>query len=474
MEKRAAIPVLPPRAKPTVSYWQDPPDTTLADYLSSKAVPETADTVIIGSGISGSSIAYNLLTSSKPAGKVVLLEARQACSGATGRNGGHTKAGSYRTFLSNSTTHSLHTAAQIARFEYLTIKSLHAFAREHDIPCDLFSGDTVDVIYDAAQWAQAQSSVKAMREAMPKDLDGAARYELWSSEEAREKFFVRGEECVGAISYEAGSLSAYKFVIGLLKLALKHGLELYTNTPVAKISKDEDGSWSVQTKKGTVKAKRVVLATNGYTAALWKEFQGKLVPMRGQITAHRPGSKMPKEGLGVTYSFIYANGYEYMIPRPPGSKFEGDIVIGGGLVQAPDEGLEEFGTVDDTVSNPIISKYLTATTERYFGDAWGEDDTEGRVRREWSGIMGFSGDGFPFVGSVPGQEGLWVSASFQGHGMVLCWLCGKALAEMINGEEEGLEEWFPDAFRVTKERMEIPFMGRLHLKPLKQGGEEKH
>jgi hypothetical protein len=87
MDKRAAIPVQLPLANPTISYWQDPPDATLADYLSSETVPETADTVIIGSGITGSSIAYNLLNSSKSAGKVVLLEARQACSGATGRNG---------------------------------------------------------------------------------------------------------------------------------------------------------------------------------------------------------------------------------------------------------------------------------------------------------------------------------------------------------------------------------------------------
>jgi FAD dependent oxidoreductase len=94
MDARAAIPVTLPRANPTISYWQDPPDPEVADYLSgnvesrSRILPETADILIIGSGITGSCIAYNLLQDQQNHGKnIVMLEARQACSGATGRNG---------------------------------------------------------------------------------------------------------------------------------------------------------------------------------------------------------------------------------------------------------------------------------------------------------------------------------------------------------------------------------------------------
>ena len=337
---------------------------------------------------------------------------------------------------------------------------------------------------------------------MPGDLQGAAKYELWTAEEAREKFHVADDfgeggygEVKGAISYPAGSLSAYKFVIGVLKLCLPLGLELYTNTPVIKITRSlSSGLWAVETSRGTIKAKRVVLATNGYTAFLAPQFQSSIVPLRGQITAHRPGSHMPSSGLQTTYSFIYANGYEYMIPRPPGSKFAGDIVIGGGLVKAADEGTEEFGNTDDSTVNLQISEYLTATTPRFFGNNWGFDDKEGRVRKEWTGVMGFSGDGFPFVGEVPAadgvrkapgagglaeevadgerddgcKKGLWVSASFQGHGMVLCWMCARALVAMMEGKDEqvGLKEWFPDVFRVTNERLQVKFMGRMHTKPM--------
>lgn len=87
MDHRVAIPVTLPQPNPTISYWQDPPDAEIADYLSAESTPETADIVVIGSGITGTSIAHGILHNKTTAGKIVMLEARQACSGATGRNG---------------------------------------------------------------------------------------------------------------------------------------------------------------------------------------------------------------------------------------------------------------------------------------------------------------------------------------------------------------------------------------------------
>jgi len=380
--------------------------------------------------------------------------------------GGHTKGASYRYFYNNTLSIGMEEAVKIARLEYDNIKAVHAFAREHNIDCDLYSGDTVDITYDKAQWDNGVKSIEAMRKAMPELLDTVAKYKIWSKEEARKKFYVKGEECVGAISYEAGSLSAYNFVIGVLKMVVKRGLELFSNTPATKLEKGDDGTWNVQTSKGIVKAKRVVLATNGYTAFLCKKFQGKIVPLRGQITAHRPGKNQPVNGLPTTYSFNYKNGYEYMIPRPQGTKDARDLIMGGGLVMAKDEGVKEFGTTDDTTINEDISNYLTATTPRYFGSDWGDDHEDGRIRKQWTGIMGYSPDGFPFIGEVPGDKNLWMAASFQGHGMVLCFLCAKALVAMMSGEEEKLNSWFPEAFKVSEERLEKKFAGRLHTKPI--------
>lgn len=98
MDERARIPVTLPRDNPTQSYWQDPPDG-IADLRTTPDLPGNADVVIIGSGITGAAVAWNLLQHGNGSGgsggsdisstppSVVMLEARQACSGATGRNG---------------------------------------------------------------------------------------------------------------------------------------------------------------------------------------------------------------------------------------------------------------------------------------------------------------------------------------------------------------------------------------------------
>ena len=71
------------------SFWLENP-TELADHRTTANLPSHADVIIIGSGISGTLLAYNLLQK-QPGSKILMLEAREVCSGATGRNGGQIK-----------------------------------------------------------------------------------------------------------------------------------------------------------------------------------------------------------------------------------------------------------------------------------------------------------------------------------------------------------------------------------------------
>ena len=380
------------------------------------------------------------------------------------RLGGHTKGASYRSFLGNEHNFGLEDACRIAKLECNNIKSTHAFAFEHGIECDAHPCPTVDIIYDQEQWNGSVMAIKRMNEV----LEGAERYNIISAEEAAKKYLTPG--ALGAFEYEAGSISAYRFVIGILKSALDKGLNLQTNTLVKSVERRfrrKDGEWTVSTERGNMSAKNVVVATNGYTAKIIPVFQGIIVPLRGQITAQRPGTGLPSEGLPATYTFIYGEGYEYMITRPPGTKFEGDIIIGGGWATLQGGGAREFGLTDDSVLRPEISKYLHDITATYFGDNWGEDHPDGRVRKEWTGIMGTSADGLPYVGLMPGQDGLWVSVSFDGHGMALCLKCAEALTTMMVGNDEevtALNGWFPEAFKVTQARLKMVFTGRINIK----------
>jgi len=89
IEERASIRPSLPLPNPSISYWQDPPDPEVSDLRSTSDLPQSADYVIVGSGLSGAVIAQSILERLTPgSASVLMLEARQAVSGATGRNGG--------------------------------------------------------------------------------------------------------------------------------------------------------------------------------------------------------------------------------------------------------------------------------------------------------------------------------------------------------------------------------------------------
>ena len=466
MEERAAIKVTLPRPDPTSSYWQDPP-SRLAKWQGKKDsngkanFPKESDVIIIGSGLTGASVAYNLLESENN-GEILMLEARSACSGATGRNGGHTKTHSYREFVPNAEAMGEDEAAKIVRLKYDCMNAMHDFAIENGIECDRWQGDTVDIFYNEWHYQDSMKAIEKNTSALGAG-DKAVQYRLWNSEDVARVFKAPG--AVGAISYDGGSMSGYKFGTGVLELGLSKGLNLWTNTPVLNIERGKEGpGWIIATSRGNVKARKVVLATNGYTPYLYPALQGVVVPLRGHMTVQRKGSGLPAGTLKTTYSFIYDDGYEYMIPRPVNTRDAGDICIGGGTTKTINAGLGEYGTTDDTTVNSDILEYLEGSTKSFFAENWGDDDPDGRLREAWTGIMGYSADGFPLVGQVPGEDGLYVSASFQGSGMVMALLCAKALTLMMDGkDDEALKSWFPDAFRMGQDRLQHKFQGRFYV-----------
>lgn len=75
-----------PVQNPTKAFWSTGAHA-LNDHRSTADIPSEADIVIIGAGFAGAALAHYIYKDESQNPTVVIFEAREACSGATGRNG---------------------------------------------------------------------------------------------------------------------------------------------------------------------------------------------------------------------------------------------------------------------------------------------------------------------------------------------------------------------------------------------------
>ena len=120
----------------------------------------------------------------------------------------------------------------------------------------------------------------------------------------------------------------------------------------------------------------------------------------------------------------------------------------------------EIGNADDTAIDPSVSQFLHSflPAQLSFTKTLGTEPPVDSIR-EWTGIMGFSHDLHPYVGSSPDQPTKWVIGGFHGHGMVRIFLSAKVLAQQILSYDSRLPlqwpEWFPEAYKYKPQRSTI-------------------
>ncbi|KAK4961884.1 hypothetical protein LTR10_002377 [Elasticomyces elasticus] len=452
-----------PTETSSTSFWHSQPSPLLKAHRSTRNLPATASVVIIGSGITGASVAHHLLTednsSSKSNGKelnVVMLEAREACWGATGRNGGHCQP-----LLIESSED-----PGIGHFELANFYALQKLIKEENIDCEFVVQPSVRAIYSDRHLQEAELELQTMERTAP-DLRKMMRI-VKSKDELKQ---YRIPTAKGAIVTSLASrLWPYKFVSHILtslltSTDLKGTFNLQTLTPTTSFSfssaEDSPGCY-IHTPRGVIHADKVVLATNAYTSHLLPNFADLIVPCRGQMSALIPlPSVTGKNRLQTSYGFLGDGLDDYLIQRP--NETGGHLMFGGGRQHGP-----SIGVTDDNVVDPETAKYLRS---RLVDCLSLPEGGEFQATHEWSGIMGFSRDERPWVGPVPSsaqsvaRPGMFVSAGYTGHGMPNTWLCGKAVALMVQKTIDfpSDPEWavemaagevnLPLSYRLTSERM---------------------
>ncbi|KAF9792338.1 FAD dependent oxidoreductase [Thelephora terrestris] len=441
-----------PHPKPTLSFWlQGTRNNALIGHRTTEEVPSNADVVIIGAGMSGAATAYHLLkdheTTKGGLPKVVMLEAREVCYGATGRNGGHCKPDFYRGYPKYKKRFGKDEAMKILQNEKETLALLTRVVEDEKIDCDLWRGRAFDV---ALNEACAEDFHAALQEfaADGGEVDGIIEW-ISSPQEAKRR--TRCVHAHAAAAYPTGSFWPYKFVTSLLRLCIdKYSLNVQTDTPVLSVSRSGNGKWVVETARGSVQAAKVVFGTNAYTSTLLPEFTGKIVPVRGQCSVVIPTKAYSGERLLThTYSLRWRMlDSDYLIQRPS----DGAVIVGGGEWNAPLE--DQLGQTDDSVTHPAITKHLRNVCAKNF-EGWGEEAQGEGLITDWTGIMGETPDSVPFVGELEERRGCFICAGHNGHGMARIMSCARGVATLVSGgtwEDTGLPECFkPTAGRIKNE-----------------------
>lgn len=361
------------------------------------------DVIIVGAGVSGYSMAY-WLNKEDPALKVAILEKNRMSFGATGRNAGFITCGSVEHFNRLVDTHGEAQATEIWNFSETNLELLKSE----------IIGDEADEI----EFAQAGSFSLASTEKEFAELKKTAdlmrkqkiAVEVLDEKNIKDRLGAMG--FAGGIKYVSdASVNPVKLV---KKMASKSKATLFEQTEVIEVITGGDSSVRVvRTDHGDFEASMVLYAGNGYLPILDPYFKDKVFATRGQILVTEP---VPPFMEGPCYANFVLDYFRQL----PG----GQMLIGGFRQLEKDS---EVGYSDHT--SEVIQAALYDFIQKHLPTL-----KDKKVTHRWAGIMGFSVDGQPMIGSLPNDQQVFFAGGYTAHGLGLAFHCAKQLIDLIFGK----------------------------------------
>jgi sarcosine oxidase subunit beta len=367
------------------------------DALRSKEpIPARADVVIIGGGVMGLALAHNL--AKRGCTDVVVLEKGYLCAGASGRNGGGVR-------MQWGTEANIELAKR-------SVELMKQFAGEMGINIWLRQGGYLFLAKSAA------IAERLERNAQLHNRHGV-RTEILAPDAARDLVpeLTLKNVLLAAYHPEDGVIFPWPFMWGYAQAAEKRGVRVETFTEVTGLVTSSGLVREVQTDRGTISAKTVVLAAGAWSPKV-AELAGVELP--NQPHRHEILSTEPlKPFLGPLVSVLDTGLYFSQSMR-------GEIVGGMGDPREP-VALEQGSTLR------FLARFGRALTEQLpiLGKV--------KVLRQWAGCYDVTPDNNPILGRTPGLENLLQMSGFVGHGFMMAPAVAERMAEwMVSGQDDEL------------------------------------
>jgi glycine oxidase len=370
------------------------------------------DVAIIGGGINGSAIAYQL---AKMGRKVIIIEkellACQASSAAAGMLAAQAE------------------IEQDGPLFQLAIKSQAMFSA---LSSELFEYTGIDIEYvnkGMLKIAETEEIAVAVKKQVSFQGNWDPAIKWLDSKEIREMEPALSPGVAGGMYLpNDGHVQPVKLTQAFAKAAVFFGAEIRENTEVLSFIYENGRVKGVKTTAGLIHCDQVVVAAGAWAAKLMRESELDInvYPVKGECFSVR--TEKP-----IINTTIFSDKRCYLVPKQ-----NGEIYIGATMVE---------NTFDTKVTPRGIATLLERATQlvpQLKDAAW---------ERVWAGIRPQTGDGIPYLGEHPSWKGLFVAAGHFRNGILLSPITGKLVADLLAGIQ--LDEKLLSAFHLERHKEKV-------------------
>jgi sarcosine oxidase subunit beta len=354
---------------------------------------QTAEVVIIGGGIVGSSIAYHLTAAGCKDVLVIERETTQG-KGSTGKSMGGVRA-------QFSTPVNIQMSLYSIPF-YASFDERLGYPAGYRPQGYLFC-------------ATKEKHLAYLRTNYEKQVAlGLKNVRLISDDEIRSMLpQLRSDDIMGgSFCSTDGFVDPYSAMNGLMSWAAAHGAKLWKNTLVTNIQLDDQGITGVGTTRGFVSTRKVVNAAGAWAASIARmaNLDLPVEPLRRMLIPTEPFDQFPHTAPMI---IDMSNGFHF---RPEAL----------GFLLAWNDPEETPGYKTD-FEPAFIEKVLTRAADRVpiF------ENLAVNPKRAWAGLYEMTPDHHPILGEAPGIPGFFLANGFSGHGVMHAPATGKILSNLI-------------------------------------------
>lgn len=416
-----------------------------------------ADVAVVGAGIAGVTTTYYLLTRTRR--RVAILEANRVAHGATGHNAGQLASYFERPFVDMVEEFGLTLAAQGQKAVDSSWDLLEEIRRDLKlaVPCLTFQGfagckDLAEVLIHLrnnqkkkAAGLPTETVYLADTFAGRKKIPAALKklYLTVPHQEILDRLATNDREYIAALEGKKGCLNSAAFTEEVVNKLLERypgRLLVAEHTPVKTVRLFTKHA-ELETGKHVVRAKRVVLCTNGFEKIHIENFTGSNIDVkfhhliRGSVGYMAAFTETPSTApTAISYlsahngpgSAAYeADPYYYLTRRPHGDN-KSLVCVGG-----PEALLSDTNTYSSKHPYPGEAKELIDTFVKKTYRHAGRRLTYTHL---WHGLMGYTPNGIRCVGAEPCNPVLLYNVGCNGIGILPSIYGGYRISQIIKGE----------------------------------------